>query len=77
MDVALKELLKQMPRCKDCKYFEPDPHDKGWGMCVKAESDAGVPTHVDTMAVAEDCEAFNAYLKVRENFGCVMFRPKR
>ena len=46
------------------------------GECIRAESNRGVPVYTNSLAVAQDTETFHAFLKVHEDFGCVMFEPE-
>ena len=75
MSMRIGELFKRIPKCKNCKYFEPDDN-ASWGECIRAESNRGVPVYTNSLAVAQDTETFHAFLKVHEDFGCVMFEPK-
>jgi len=68
---------KDMNHCKDCKYFEPNPHcPEDWGVCARARSDHGKAQDGRSLAVAKDFESFQADLQVSPDFGCVQFEQK-
>ena len=40
---------RQLVNCKDCKFFEPDPHSKTRGVCLSALAGLkGIPFRVTT-----------------------------
>lgn len=43
------------------------------GKCVLAESESGHPINAESLAVAIDCDDYEAVLRTHETFGCVQF----
>lgn len=68
-------------RCETCPHWKGlSPHaedtkellSKGWGQCEQAISEDNKPLIADTLAFAEDGEAYRAALLTHRTFGCVM-----
>lgn len=63
--------------CGKCSFWEEIPHTTtGFGNCVMAASQNGVPSNSKSLAVAVDYEDYCAFLRTSPNFGCVQFEPK-
>ena len=67
--------------CKDCKYYTKENMviGKKFGSCSCKKFVYIGNSHdplQDDMLLYEDCEMYNAFLHVGENFGCVHFEER-
>ena len=62
--------------CKICMLWEPRGHPRGedWGTCRKMASTDAYPRVMFTRAYAEDAESYSAWVSVRFNFKCNMYK---
>ena len=64
--------------CKTCKHWSRNHVDalEGWGICLMAQGESGTAVIPDTLAFAEDAEAYDASLHTSPDFYCNQFEVK-
>lgn len=69
-----EELKKFLPRCKDCRHWEPNTHTtQPWGDCTKLSDDE---PNDDAPARAYGRDAREGNFMTLSWFSCLLWEPK-